>query len=182
MKTVYLGLGSNLGDREQMLQAAIDGLHSAGVRVTRTSSVYETEPRGRRNQRWFLNLVVEAETDLFPRQLLGRIARIEQQLGRRRISVNGPRTIDIDILFYGSFVVETSELTIPHPRFAERRFVLAPMVELAPELRDPVSRRTMRELLPTTAGQAIRKIVFRPVIPEANLYRGNSATPSTNSQ
>jgi len=166
VKTIYLGLGSNLGDREQMLQGAIDRLHSSEVRITRVSSVYETEPRERRNQRWFLNLVAEAETDLFPRQLLGRIARIEQQLGRRRLSANGPRTIDIDILFYGSFVVETVELQIPHPRFAERRFVLAPMVELAPELRDPVSRTTMRELLPATAGQAMRKVAFRPVIRE----------------
>ena len=160
-KTVYLGLGSNVGEREQMLQAAIDRLQSRELRILRVSSVYETEPQGRRNQRWFLNLVVEAETDLFPRQLLGRIARIEQQLGRRRMLANGPRTIDIDILFYGDFVVETPELKIPHPRFAERRFVLAPMVELAPELRDPVSRRTMRELLPATAGQGLRNVESR---------------------
>jgi 2-amino-4-hydroxy-6-hydroxymethyldihydropteridine diphosphokinase len=157
-KTVYLGLGSNVGDREEMLQAAIDRLQSRELRVLRASSIYETEPQGRRNQRWFLNLVVEAETDLFPRQLLGRIAKIEQQLGRRRMLANGPRTIDIDILFYGNFVVQTPELKIPHPRFAERRFVLAPMVELAPNLRDPVSRRTMRELLAATAGQAVRKV------------------------
>jgi len=157
-KTVYLGLGSNVGDREVMLQTAIDRLQSRELRVLRASSIYETEPQGRRNQRWFLNLVVEAETDLFPRQLLGRIAKIEQQLGRRRMLANGPRTIDIDILFYGNFVVETPELKIPHPRFAERRFVLAPMVELAPNLRDPVSRRTMRELLPATASQAVRKV------------------------
>lgn len=160
-KTVYLGLGSNVGDREQMLQAAIDRLKSPELRIVRVSSVYETEPQGRRNQRWFLNLVVEAETDLFPRQLLGRIAKIEQELGRRRMLANGPRTIDIDILFYGNFVVDTPELSIPHPRFAERRFVLAPMVDLAPELRDPVSRRTMRELLPGTAGQAVRKVETR---------------------
>jgi len=160
-KTVYLGLGSNVGEREEMLQAAIDRLQSRELRILRVSSVYETEPQGRRNQRWFLNLVVEAETDLFPRQLLGRIAKIERQLGRRRMLANGPRTIDIDILFYGSFVVETPELKIPHPRFAERRFVLAPMVELAPELRDPVSRRTMRELLPATAGQGSRKVESR---------------------
>lgn len=166
MKTVYLGLGSNVGDREQMLQAAIDKLHGQDFRIKRISPVYETEPRERRSQRWFLNLVVEAETDLFPRQLLRRIGRIEQQLGRRRMAANGPRTIDIDILFFGGFVVETPELTIPHPRFTERRFVLAPMVELAPEWRDPVSRRTMRELLPATAGQGVRKVAFRPVIRE----------------
>jgi 2-amino-4-hydroxy-6-hydroxymethyldihydropteridine diphosphokinase len=162
-KTVYLGLGSNVGDREKMLQTAIERLQSPELRITRASSVYETEPQGRRNQGWFLNLVVEAQTDLFPRQLLRRIARIEQELGRRRMLANGPRTIDIDILFYGNFAVKTQELEIPHPRFAERRFVLAPMVELAPELRDPVSRRTMRELLPGTAGQGVRKVEFRIV-------------------
>jgi 2-amino-4-hydroxy-6-hydroxymethyldihydropteridine diphosphokinase len=164
MKTVYLGLGSNVGERTENLQAAIDGLHSAGLRITRLSSVYETEPQGRRNQRWFLNLVAEAETDLFPRQLLARIAKIERQLGRRRMLENGPRTIDIDILFFGNFTIRSPELTIPHPRFAERRFVLAPMVELAPEFRDPVTRRTMRELLPGTAGQTVRKVDFRSVI------------------
>jgi len=103
-KTIYLGLGSNVGNREEMLQTAIDRLHSADLRIERVSSVYETEPQGRRNQRWFLNLVAEARTDLFPRQLLGRIAKIEQQLGRRRMLANGPRTIDIDILFFGGFV------------------------------------------------------------------------------
>ncbi|PYT33204.1 MAG: 2-amino-4-hydroxy-6-hydroxymethyldihydropteridine diphosphokinase [Acidobacteria bacterium] len=165
-KTVYLGLGSNVGNREEMLQTAIDRLHSADLRIERVSSVYESEPQGRRNQRWFLNLVVDARTDLFPRQLLGRIARIEQQLGRRRMLANGPRTIDIDILFFGGFIVETPELTIPHPRLAERRFVLAPMVELAPELRDPVTRRTMRELLPATAGQGVRKIDAKVTVRE----------------
>lgn len=157
-KTVYLGLGSNVGQREEMLQTAIDRLHSPELRILRVSSVYETEPQGRRNQRWFLNLVAEARTDLFPRQLLGRIARIERQLGRRRMLANGPRTIDIDILFFGGVIVETPELTIPHPRLAERRFVLAPMVELAPDLRDPVTRRTMRDLLPATAGQGVKRV------------------------
>jgi 2-amino-4-hydroxy-6-hydroxymethyldihydropteridine diphosphokinase len=166
VKTVYLGLGSNVSQREEMLQTAIDRLHSPELRIQRISSVYETEPQGRRNQRWFLNLVAEARTDLFPRQLLGRIARIEQQLGRRRMLANGPRTIDIDILFFGGVIVETPELTIPHPRFAERRFVLAPMVELAPDLRDPVTRRTMRELLPATAGQGVRRIEVQVTVRE----------------
>jgi 2-amino-4-hydroxy-6-hydroxymethyldihydropteridine diphosphokinase len=165
VKTVYLGLGSNIGNSQQMLQAAIDRLDSSDLRVRRVSSVYKTEPQERRNQHWFLNAAVEAETDLFPRQLLARIAKIEQQLGRRRMLANGPRTIDIDILFYGSFIVQTPELTIPHPRLGERRFVLAPMAELAPDLRDPVTHRTMRDLLAATAGQAVRKIEFRPVLP-----------------
>ncbi len=164
-KTVYLGLGSNIGEREQSLQAAMDRLHSRDLRFTRLSSVYETEPQGMRNQRWFLNLVAEAETDLFPRQLLARIVKIERELGRRRAIENGPRTIDIDILFFGNAVVHTDELTIPHPRFAERRFVLAPLVELAPDLRDPVSHRTMRELLASTAGQTVRPVEFRVMRP-----------------
>jgi len=165
-KIVYLGLGSNVGEREQHLQAAVERLHSRELRIVRVSSVYETEPQGMRNQRWFLNLVAEAQTELFPRQLLGRVVKIERELGRRRGIENGPRTIDIDILFFGNAVVQTGELAIPHPRFAERRFVLAPMAELAPELRDPVSRRTMRELLAGTVGQEVRRVEFRVVAPE----------------
>ncbi len=166
VKTVYLGLGSNVGERERNLQAAVDRLHSREVRITRLSSVYETEPQGMRNQRWFLNLVAEAETDLFPRQLLERIVKIERELGRRRVVENGPRTIDIDILFFGHAIVNTGELTIPHPRLAERRFVLAPMAELAPDLRDPISHQTMRELLAATAGQTVRPVEFRVVVRE----------------
>ncbi len=165
MKRVYLSLGSNVGDREERLQAAIDHLHGAEFLITRFSPVYETEPRELRNQPWFLNLVVEAETSLFPMQLLRRIEKIELDLGRRRLVAKGPRTIDIDILFFGNFVIHTARLTVPHPRFAERRFVLAPMAELAPDLRDPVSRRTMRELLPATAGQNVRKVDFTVVKP-----------------
>lgn len=164
-KIVYLGLGSNVGEREHNLQTAIDHLHSAELRITRLSSVYETEPQGLRNQRWFLNLVAEAETDLFPRQLLNRILKTERDLGRRRTVKNGPRTIDIDILFFANAIIRTAELTVPHPRFAERRFVLAPMAELAPDLRDPVSSRTMRDLLDQTAGQAVKPVEFRLVVP-----------------
>lgn len=157
MKTVYLSLGSNVGDRERHLQAAIDRLHAPDFRVRRLSPVYETEPMDRPNQPWFLNLALEAEAGLFPRVLLGRIRKIERELGRRRATPKGPRTIDIDILLYAESVVETTELVIPHPRMCERRFVLEPLAELAPELRHPVSRRTIGELLPATAGQAVRK-------------------------
>lgn len=160
MKTVYLGLGSNVGDREAMLQAALSELQAGGVRVARVSSVYATEPMERLDQRWFLNLVAEAQTDLFPMQLLARIGTIEKELGRKRIVANGPRTIDIDILFYGNSVVKTPSLTIPHPRFAQRRFVLAPMAELAPDFRDPISRRPMRELAAATLGQSVRKVAW----------------------
>ena len=158
MKTIYLGLGSNVGEREAWLQSAVDLLHSRDLRILRISPAYETEPQGRRNQRWFLNAVAEAETELFPLQLLRRIGRVEKELGRKRLAENAPRTIDIDILFYGSAIVSTAMLAIPHPRLRERRFVLAPMADLAPELRDPVTRKTMRELLAATVGQDVRKV------------------------
>jgi len=158
MKTVYLGLGSNLGDREAMLRAALGALESPRLRVRRVSPVYETEPMDVPGQGWFLNLVAEAETDLFPLQLLHRIAKIEIQLGRRRLVPKGPRTIDIDILLFGDTVMKTPSLEIPHPRFRQRRFVLAPLADLAADLRDPVTRKTVRELLREVEGQAVRKI------------------------
>lgn len=156
MKVIYLSLGSNLGDREGYLREAIALVGAEAIRVLRVSSLYETEPMEVRDQPWFLNLVVEAETDLFPKQLLARIRKIELGLGRKRGRPKGPRTIDIDILLYGESVIETTELTVPHPRLAERSFVLEPLVELVPELRHPVNRRTMRELLAATAGQAVK--------------------------
>ena len=165
MKTVYLGLGSNLGDRAAMLQAAIGELHSQEMSVLRLSPVYETEPTDLPGQRWFLNLVAEVRTALFPLQLLARIGKIEQRLGRRRLVPKGPRSIDIDILLYGNFVIHTSSLVIPHERLTERRFVLVPLLELAPDLRDPVSRRPLRDLLGAVAGQALTKVDFLPVIP-----------------
>ncbi|HUE24687.1 MAG TPA: 2-amino-4-hydroxy-6-hydroxymethyldihydropteridine diphosphokinase [Bryobacteraceae bacterium] len=159
MKTVYLGLGSNLGDREAMLQAALRALESPRLHVRRVSPIYETEPMDVPGQHWFLNLVAEAETDLFPLQLLQRTSKIETQLGRRRLAPKGPRNIDIDILLYGNAVVTTAALELPHPRFRGRRFVLAPLADLAPELRDPVTRKTVRALLEELRGQAVRKCV-----------------------
>jgi 2-amino-4-hydroxy-6-hydroxymethyldihydropteridine diphosphokinase len=151
VNTVYLSLGSNLGDRKAHLDRALEQLPPAGVEVKRFSSVYETEPVGLRAQPWFLNLVVEGETDLFPLQLLRRLQSIEVAMGRRRSAANGgPRTIDIDILFYGNFIIESEALIVPHPRLAERRFVLEPLMDLAPDLRHPVSHLTVRQLLATT--------------------------------
>ena len=158
MKTVYLGLGSNLGDREAMLEAAVCALESPRLHVRRVSPVYETEPMDVPGQHWFLNQVAEAETDLFPLQLLHRTTKVEARLGRRRLAPKGPRTIDIDILLFGNSVVTTPVLEIPHPRFRDRRFVLAPLADLAPDLRDPVTRKTVRELLGEVRGQAVRKI------------------------
>jgi 2-amino-4-hydroxy-6-hydroxymethyldihydropteridine diphosphokinase len=157
MKIAYLGLGSNLGAREGALQAAIDRLHAPDLRVKRISSVYESAPRDFTAQPPFLNLVIEAECDLFPLQLLSRIEKIERELGRQRSVPKGPRTIDVDILFYGNSIVRTAQLEIPHPRLAERRFVLEPLSELAPELRHPELRRTMVELAAATTDQHARK-------------------------
>jgi 2-amino-4-hydroxy-6-hydroxymethyldihydropteridine diphosphokinase len=158
MKTVYLGLGSNVGDREAMLQAALRALESPRLHIRRVSPIYETEPMDVPRQPWFLNVVAEAETELFPKQLLHHAAKVEAQLGRRRIAPKGPRTIDIDILLFANAVVTTPTLEIPHPRFRARRFVLAPLADLAPDLRDPVTRKAVRELLGELRGQAVRKI------------------------
>ena len=157
MKIAYLGLGSNVGDSETLIQSALDRLNGPNLKLVRVSSLYETEPIGLREQRWFLNLVAEFQTELFPKQLLLRIEKVERELGRKRSVRNGPRTIDIDILLYGNSVVKTEALEIPHPRYRERRFTLAPLAELNPELRDPVTRRSMAEMLAALKDQAIRK-------------------------
>ena len=140
-----------------MLRSAIEALPAAGVEVLRTSSLYETEPQDLRDQRWFLNMVAECRTELFPVQLLGRLKKVELLLGRKKTVPKGPRTIDIDIVLYGSAIVRTPALEIPHPRFRERRFVLAPLAELAPDLRDPVTRKTITALLAGVRDQTVRR-------------------------
>jgi 2-amino-4-hydroxy-6-hydroxymethyldihydropteridine diphosphokinase len=141
-----------MGDREANLRAAIERL--AALRV---SPIYETEPVDYKEQAWFLNLVVETETGLFPRQLLSQTQRIERELGRVRTIPKGPRTIDIDILLFGDVVMRTRDLEIPHPRMAERRFVLQPLADLSPDLRHPVARRTVRAMLDAAPAAIIRK-------------------------
>lgn len=158
MKTVYLSLGTNLGDRERNLEAALEKLAAPDLHILRISSVYETAPIDTNDPRWFLNLAVEAETDLFPMQLLWRIGKIEHSLGRVRTVVNGPRTIDIDILLYGRAVIHSPLLEVPHPRMTQRRFVLAPLAELVPDLRHPVVRKTIQELLDAAPEQSVRRL------------------------
>ena len=217
MKTIYLSLGSNIGDRAAHLRAAITRLAAPDLRILRASPVYETEPVGLPGlrpqdsvqvkerlltraaptgaatigerslrkagaatigerslrkapaatapQRWFLNLVVEAATELLPMRLLARTARIERELGRIRTVRNGPRTIDIDILLYGNSVVRTARLEIPHPRMAERRFVLAPLADLSPGLRHPITNRTVREMLEAAPAEVVRVAVASLAIP-----------------
>ncbi|MFQ5817415.1 MAG: 2-amino-4-hydroxy-6-hydroxymethyldihydropteridine diphosphokinase [Terriglobia bacterium] len=154
-KTVYLSLGSNRGDRAANLERALAALGEAGVAVRRRSAVYETEPLDVPDQPWFLNCVVEVETELMPLGLLRAVERIERQLGRNRSgALPAPRTIDIDIVLFGNHVVRSPELTIPHPRLAERRFVLEPLRELAPELRHPITRKTPAEMLAELTSRA----------------------------
>lgn len=149
-KIVYIALGSNLGDRASMIERAIASMNSAGIRVVRQSSVYLTEPVEAPDQARFLNAVVEAETLLLPLQLLHALLRVERELGRRRITPHGPRSIDLDLLFYGSSVIHSKELEVPHPRLAERRFVLIPLTQIAPEFRHPVLHKSMTQLLAET--------------------------------
>lgn len=155
--TVYLSIGSNLGDRAANLNAAIDRLRSFGE-ILRISSFYETEPVEFTAQPWFLNCAVELTTEKTPEDLMAAILEIEQQMGRKRTQKKGPRSIDIDILMFGNLTADTKGLTIPHPALQERRFVLEPLAEIAPEVSHPKLKLTIRELrdaLP--AGQAVRK-------------------------
>jgi 2-amino-4-hydroxy-6-hydroxymethyldihydropteridine diphosphokinase len=152
----FLSLGSNLGDREHHLLEALERLEAAGIHILRRSSIYETEPQDLPEQPWFLNIVVEVETELFPRLLLARAQAIELGMGRRRDVSKGPRSIDIDILLFGSFVIGTHELEVPHPRMSERRFVLEPLAEVAPDLRHPANGKTVREMLSEVQTQIVK--------------------------
>ena len=144
--TVYLGLGSNLGDRLANLQA-VGAAFAPHGRILAASPVYETAPWGYTDQPAFLNQVLEVETDLAPAELMAALQRLEVDLGRVASFRYGPRRIDVDILLYDNLVLETPDLLIPHPRLAERAFVLVPLADLAPELRHPTLDKTIRDLL-----------------------------------
>ncbi len=155
---VYLSLGSNVGERESLLQSAVGRLATTG-RVAAVSSFYETEPVEFTEQPWFLNCAVALETNQTPQELMTSILRIEQEMGRRRAENKGPRAIDIDILFFDDAVMDSPTVTIPHPALHQRRFVLEPLAEIAPELRHPVLHKTIRELRDTLPpGQTVRKL------------------------
>jgi len=143
----YLGLGSNLGDCWRNLERAIIRLRRSGVRVPVLSSIYRTEPVGFAKQPWFLNQVIEIETDRSPWELLKKAKSIEMDMGRLPGRRNGPRPIDVDILLAEETVLRTAELEIPHPRLTERRFVLVPLAEIAPDLVHPVLKKSIRAIL-----------------------------------
>jgi len=166
----YLSLGSNLGDRETHLRDGIQRLRAVG-RVQSTSSLYETQPVEFTDQPSFLNYAVALETSSTPTQLMQQLLEIERAMGRRRLQKKGPRTIDLDILLFGDVVVNTAELTIPHPAMQDRRFVLEPLAEIAPDAIHPVLKKTVRELLSELpAGQSVRRIALN----------ANGQLPSTN--
>jgi 2-amino-4-hydroxy-6-hydroxymethyldihydropteridine diphosphokinase len=146
MRGIYLGLGSNLGDRLENLKKAVEALPPMAVEIA-ASKVYETEPWGYLDQPAFLNQVVEVESELVPAELLAYLKQIERSLGRQVTFRNGPRLIDMDILLYGAMMIEQDGLKIPHPRMCERAFVLRPLADLAPNLRHPVCKAAIRDLL-----------------------------------
>jgi 2-amino-4-hydroxy-6-hydroxymethyldihydropteridine diphosphokinase len=155
--TAYLSLGSNVGDRDVNLRSAIEQLSRVG-RVVAVSLFYETEPMEVKAQAWFLNCVVEVETEKSAAELLDALLSIERAMGRERVQAKGPRNIDIDILLLGDAVIDEKGLKVPHPAMHQRRFVLAPLAEIAPDAIHPVFKRSARELLEALPqGDVVRK-------------------------
>ncbi|HLR10449.1 MAG TPA: 2-amino-4-hydroxy-6-hydroxymethyldihydropteridine diphosphokinase [Sporosarcina sp.] len=146
MNIAYLSIGSNIGDREQYLREAVEALHtSPNISVIQVSSIYETAPVGYTDQADFLNIAVQLETTLAPEALLDVCQEIEQTLGRERIIRWGPRTVDLDILLYNQDNIEMERLLVPHPRMSERAFVLIPLLEIAPNSKNPINGKLFSE-------------------------------------
>jgi 2-amino-4-hydroxy-6-hydroxymethyldihydropteridine diphosphokinase len=162
MTRVFLGLGTNVGNREENLRRAVQYLKATGIRVLKTSSVYEAAPVDYLEQAWFLNRVVEAETDLDAAGLLLTLRGIESAMGSKKPFAKGPRLIDLDILLYGNETIATPDLQVPHPRMLDRRFVLVPLVEIAPNLRHPSWDATAAEMLERTSDRS-----------EVRIFRGS---------
>lgn len=163
MGTVILCLGSNLGDRVRYLERALEVLRKQ-IMLERVSSIYETRPVGVEDQPWFLNLVCMGVTRLKPRATLEFVLEVENALGRKREARFGPRSIDIDIISYDDRVVQESDLEIPHPRLAERRFVLEPLAEIAPQWKHPVQGRSVRQMLEGVTDDIVRVYADPPPI------------------
>jgi len=157
-KTAYLSLGSNMGEREDRLRQAIELLEQAKVAISKRSSVYETAPQDIPDQPWFLNMALECRTSLLPLHLLNLLLRIERKIGRvRRAGMRrGPRPIDLDLLLFGDAVIQLPELTVPHPRMLQRRFVLEPLLEIAPALTYPPTGKPLSGYLAGTMDQTVR--------------------------
>lgn len=159
MSKAYLGLGSNIGDKKENIDNAVEMLRkNEKVKIKKISSYYETEPVGYHDQDWFLNIVVEIDTSLEPYQLLEFCSCIEEKLKRKRIIRWGPRTIDVDILLYEGFNSKDEKLTLPHPRMRERAFVMVPLYEIAPNIE--INNQNIRQVLKNLEGEEIRKIDY----------------------
>ena len=162
MITVYIALGSNLGEREENLRTALLHFPEVGVRIKRVSSVYETEPVDFLEQDWFLNAALEGQTELDGLDLLRALRLVESQMGSRKAFPKGPRLMDLDILLYGNEAIDTPELQVPHPRMLERKFVLVPLAEIAPTLRHPTWKSGVTQFLATTLDHSAVKKYLDP--------------------
>jgi 2-amino-4-hydroxy-6-hydroxymethyldihydropteridine diphosphokinase len=165
MITVYIALGTNIGEREANVLQALRLLPESGVHIRRVSSIYETEPVDYLDQEWFLNAVLEAETELDALDLLSALRVIEARMGSKKAFAKGPRKIDLDILLYGNETIDTPELQVPHPRMLERKFVLIPLAEIAPNLRHPGWKSGVAHLLAaSTDRSAVKKFLDAPTL------------------
>jgi|SRR5208283_3188594 len=158
MTTAYIALGTNVGDRENNLREALRLLAEAGIRILKFSSIYETQPVDFLEQAWFLNAVLETQTDLPALDLLHKLRAIESAMSSSKPFAKGPRLIDLDILLYGNDTIATPELQVPHPRMLQRRFALAPLAEIAPNLRHPSWSATASQLLAALKDRSVVRL------------------------